>query len=503
MPDDDDKHARAFEEARRELEPKQARPSEGSKTTPASEGQSAKPASDGQASAPASLRVVPLPRERWRASDWLPTGEAVVKEFMRKWRDEFYYVDDEGVYYQWNGLMWRRDHCRMVPRLMGELCCTIAADKKKSVRTKLESANFIHGAASRIRDKVAGPLDRFDAAEVLNTTIASIPMNCAQWAPVPHRREDYCSKITAVAAVKGPCLMWLEFLRRITANDNDMIDYLQRVAGYCASPFTTEQAFFFFYGSGGNGKGTFLRVLKRLLGSYATTASLDLFLATKYEAHPEELAALRAMRLVIATETEAGRSWNEAKIKALTGGDSIRARFMRQNSFEYQPCFKIIVSGNHQPAIKNVDPAMRRRLQLVPFEVAIPTSEQDGTLEHRLLTQEGPQILAWVLDGFNEWRKHGLSAPDKVVSSSEEYFEDQDLMAQWIGECCDTGELDAFDYSMTLYNSWKIFAEKAGERAGRLKAFITDLRNRGYQHNHARNGNGFHGIRVKRDQMVD
>src|SRR5262249_33477541 len=202
------------------------------------------------------------------------------------------------------------------------------------------------------------------------------------------------------------------------------------------------------------------RVLKRLLGSYATTASLDLFLATRFEAHPEELAALRAMRLVIATETEAGRSWNEAKIKALTGGDPIRARFMRQNSFEYQPCFKITVSGNHQPAIKNVDPAMRRRLQLVPFEVAIPTCEQDGTLEHRLITQEGPQILAWVLDGFNEWRKHGLSPPDKVVSSSEEYFEDQDLMAQWIGECCDTGALDAFDYSMTLYNSWKAFAEK-------------------------------------------
>src|SRR5262249_38695494 len=144
------------------------------------------------------------------------------------------------------------------------------------------------------------------------------------------------------------------------------------------------------------------------------------------------------------TETEAGRSWNEAKIKALTGGDSVRARFMRQNSFEFDPQFKIIVSGNHQPAIKNVDPAMRRRLQLVPFEVQIPAAQQDGSLESRLITQEGPQILAWVLDGFNEWREHGLSPPDKVIASSEAYFEEQDLMAQWIGECCDLGP-DFFD----------------------------------------------------------
>src|SRR5262249_43261279 len=154
-----DKHARASEEAKR--------------AEPSAEAKRAKPAADGQA----SLRVVPLPRERWRASDWLPTGEAVVREFMHQHGKQFYYVDDDSVYYRWTEHVWERDHCRMVPRLMGELCCMIAADKKKSVRNKLESANFIHGAASRIRDKVAGPLDQFDAAEVLNTTTATIPMN--------------------------------------------------------------------------------------------------------------------------------------------------------------------------------------------------------------------------------------------------------------------------------------------------------------------------------------
>jgi len=479
MPDDDDKKKRAFEEARREFD-----------NDPEFE-------DDAEPARP-RLRIVDHVPEQaaWQETDWLPTGEAVVDEFVKLHGENFYFVDAEAAFYQWTGQVWARDERRMVNRLMAELCCEIGVTKKKSWRAKLEGAAFIDGAARHVRDRTAGPLEKFDAMDVFNSPLGEVPMNCAKWSIEPHKRESFCSRIAMVGPKAGPCPMWLRFLDQITADDHDLRDYLQRVAGYCASPFTTEQAFFFFFGSGGNGKGTFLRVLKKLLGSYATTASLDLFLATKFEAHPEELAALRAMRLVIATETEAGRSWNESKIKALTGGDPIRARFMRQNSFEYDPQFKIIVSGNHQPAIKNVDPAMRRRLQLVPFNVQIPASQQDGSLERRLITQEGPQILAWVFEGFNQWREHGLAPPDKVIASSEAYFEEQDLMAQWIGECCETAP-DFFDFTMTLFKSWKAFAEKAGEKYIRLRSFVTELKNRGYPHNHQMHGNGFGGIKVR------
>jgi putative DNA primase/helicase len=284
-------------------------------------------------------------------------------------------------------------------------------------------------------------------------------------------------------------------------SDADMRDYLQRCAGYWSSPFTIEQAFWFCYGSGGNGKGAFLRTIKRVLGTYAATASLDLFLATKFEPHPEELAALRGVRFLMATETEEGRRWNEAKIKAMTGGDSVRARFMRQNSFEYDPQFKIVVSGNAQPAVKTVDPAMRRRLQLVPFVVEITEAERsDGDFEPRLIRDEGGAILAWMLDGFEEWRKHRLSPPDKVITASAEYFEEQDTLAQWVEECCELCDAAVFTYTSVLFQSYAKFCQNANERPGTQNGFGRKLANKkldGVVLHHKNNGNGFFGLRLK------
>jgi putative DNA primase/helicase len=445
--------------------------------------------------------VVPFYSEPWLSSTWVLTHEAVVAEFKRLHGEGFIFLDELGEFYHWTGHVWERDRRRSVNRLMAELCRRIgAAQKKKTVRQKVEASSFITGCAGRVRDEVAQHVELFDRGEVLNIANATVKLNGVGWEARAQRRDDYCSKMAGVAAVPGPCPMWLAFLERITGGNAELVDYLQRVAGYCLTPFTTEQAFFFFYGSGGNGKGTFLRVLRGLLGDYATTASLDLFLASKFEQHPEELASLRGARLVVATETEAGRSWNESKIKALTGGDAVRARLMRQNSFEFDPQFKIVVSGNHQPVIKNTDPAMRRRLHLVPFEIEIPLSEQDGTLERRMLASEGPAIMAWALEGYNQWRQHGLSPPDQVVSATSEYFEEQDTLGQWVAECCDVREPDAFSLSAALFKSWCDWCTAAGERFGTQRTFTTRLKNARIAkviHDHARTGNGFHGIRLK------
>ena len=416
-----------------------------------------------------TLNVVQLHPDPWLAPTWLPTGEAVVDVFKQRRGGEFAYVDALGEMFHWTGQVWERDQCRTLEREIAALCRTIGASKKKTARAKLESAGFINGCVGRMRAEAAHTVELFDQAPVLNMSSAYVKMDGSTIGPpLPQRREDYCSKMCGVTAVAGPHPLWDAFLKQITADNQDKVDYLQRLAGYCASPYTSEQAFFFHFGEGGNGKGAFWRTIAFVLGDYTATASLDLFLATKFEQHPEELASLRGVRLVLATETEAGRSWNEAKIKALTGGDRVRARFMRQNSFEYDPQFKIVILGNEQPKIKDTGPALRRRLQLMLFDVMI---EPDDKLEHRMRAEEGPQILAWVLEGFDKWRQHGLAPPQEVVAATDEYFAEQDVIGQWLAECIDTSR--GWTPTAELFANWKTWAEANGETFVGTQAWLT------------------------------
>src|SRR5205823_6120201 len=147
---------------------------------------------------------------------------------------------------------------------------------------------------------------------------------------------------------------------------------------------TREHALFFVYGTGANGKSVFLSALRAIYGDYATSAPMATFLATRGERHPTDVAGLRGARLVAAQEVERGRHWAEAKIKALTGGDRVSARFMRQDFFEFAPQFKLVLAGNHKAVLRTVDEAIRRRINLIPITVTIPPAERDKDLSEKL-----------------------------------------------------------------------------------------------------------------------
>src|SRR6185369_288445 len=193
---------------------------------------------------------------------------------------------------------------------------------------------------------------------------------------LPHDPEQYITKITTDAS-SGECSRWLQFLAEITGDDIELQRFLQRIAGYSLTGSTREHALFFFYGPGGNGKGVFLNTLSAILADYAAVAPMEAFIATQGERHPTDLAGLRGARLVTSQETEEGRRWAESKIKALTGGDPITARFMRQDFFTYQPAFKLVVAGNHKPGLRGVDEAIRRRFHLVPFLARFANPDPD------------------------------------------------------------------------------------------------------------------------------
>ena len=179
------------------------------------------------------------------------------------------------------------------------------------------------------------------------------------------------TKITAVAP-GGECPLWLAFLPRSPPTTQNCKPSFSAFAGYCLTGITREHALAFGYGTGANGKGTFLNALTGIMGGYATVAPIETFTATPSDRHPTDLAMLRGARLVTAQETEEGRRWAESRIKALTGGDPITARFMRQDFFTFLPAFKLFIAGNHKPGLRAVDEAIRRRLNLIPFTVTIP-----------------------------------------------------------------------------------------------------------------------------------
>jgi putative DNA primase/helicase len=309
-----------------------------------------------------------------------------------------------------------------------------------------------------------------------------------------HRSDDYCTHMTAVAP-GGACPMWHAFLNRISAGDEALQQYLQRVCGYALTGLTREHALFFLWGTGGNGKGTFITTVAGILGG---TAPIETFTATFSDRHPTDLAGLRGARLVTATETEEGRRWAEAKIKTLTGGDQISARFMRQDFFDYLPQFKLMISGNHKPGLRSVDEAIRRRFNLLPFTVTIPKEERDQELGDKLKA-EWPGILQWMLDGCVCWQERGLAPPEAVTAATAAYLEQQDSIAAWLDECCDRNA-NAWERSQTLFASWKAWAERSGQFVGDIKTFRDRLDGRDgieFRKQPGTKRAGFQGVRLR------
>jgi putative DNA primase/helicase len=301
---------------------------------------------------------------------------------------------------------------------------------------------------------------------------------------------------TCVAASETPHPVWTAFLERV-APDPELRAFLQRFCGYCGTGVTTEHKFVFAYGTGANGKSTFINTIAAILGDYATIADVGTFIASNTERHPTDVAKLHGYRLVVVQETEKGRRWDETKIKTMTGGDKMTARFMRCDFFDFIPQFKLWIVGNHKPRLDNVDEAMRRRMLLVPFLVQIPVEERDPDLAEKLKA-EWPAILRWMIDACLEWQRTGLAPPKIVTQATEEYFADQDTTKQWLEDCTEDGGPYAFTAIGQLFASWKTWCDERNLRPGTGNALSDALVDRGFTRKRATGGiRGFCNLVLK------
>jgi putative DNA primase/helicase len=291
----------------------------------------------------------------------------------------------------------------------------------------------------------------------------------------PPDPDQLCTKSTAITPdFTGKAPLWLAFLEEATGGDTELQRYLQRLGGYALTGSTREQQYTFIHGTGGNGKGVFLNSLTGILGDYARTAPMDTFIASQNEKHATDLAMLQGARLVAASETQAGKAWDEAKLSSITGGDRITARFMRQDFFTYEPNFKLIFTGNHKPIIRNLNPAMRRRTHLVPFTVTPRVVDNELSAK---LKAEWPAILGWLVAGCLEWQKTGLMPPPVVLDATDDYFLESDPVSQWIDECCVVGGTELVPL-LALWDSWMEWANRRQEYKGKIQKLSQVLETR-------------------------
>ena len=431
--------------------------------------------------------------------------EALALQFAEIHANDLRYVDDWGKWLRWDGARWVFDKTRLTFNEARQLCRSASADcdnPRLAMALASKKTAYAVTALASCDPRIAATVEQWDRDPwTINTPGDVFDLRTGKRRP--HCPTDYMMKLTSVVPDSN-CLtpVWQAFLERVTGGDVGLVAFLQRMAGYALTGMTREHALFFHHGVGANGKSTFFNVLIGVLGDYHRTAPIEAFVATHNERHPTDLAGLHGARLVTAVETEEGRRWDETKIKALTGGDEISARFMRQDFFEFTPRFKLLIAGNHKPSLRSVDEAMRRRLHLVPWNVVIPPTERDKDLGEKLRA-EWPGILAWMIAGCMRWQQIGLAPPAVVASATNAYLEDEDAFAAWIDEYC-ICDRQAWEKTTTLYAGWKAWCDRNGEFAGTVRRFSQTLQQRGtayhttYERDRQR-GRGFRGLRLVGD----
>jgi len=266
--------------------------------------------------------------------------------------------------------------------------------------------------------------------------------------------RDLITKLSPVTSLSKTTRHFQSFLESVTNGDVSLMNYLQRIAGYCLSGHTSQQEFYVFYGPTASGKSRFLEALKYAWGDYSATLDINsLALRKRSGSSPSpDIARLRGKRLVISSENNYSYRMDPAFIKLLTGEDTIVARHMYGDLFDFKPQFKLLIATNELPIIPEEDEALWRRIRCIPFSNSIPESERDFSLGKKL-QGETPAIISWALEGHQQWKQEGLTEPDCVKEATLNYRMAMDVVDPWIDECCEVGP-EKVCYMSDLYRSF-------------------------------------------------
>jgi len=345
------------------------------------------------------------------------TEDKIALDFAENHGAQFRFDHDQADWFNWTGDHWQQDAVGTAIERLRKATRMASDAAAPSVLRRVRSRRFISGAEALAKSdpRLAVQSGVWDQDPfLLGCPGGTIDLKTGEICTA-QQSDMITQQVVVKPSDQACCSLWLNFLIETTGGDLDMIRFLQQIAGYCLTDSTNEHALFFLYGPGGNGKSVFLNTLTGIVADYAKTATMSAFTASKHERHTTELAMLRGARLVTASESEQGQAWAESRIKALTGGDPITARLMRQDNFTYLPKFKLLIAGNHKPQLVNVDDAAKRRFIILPF--THKPANPDPDLEEKLKA-EWPSILRWMIAGALDWQQNGLMRPEAVISET-------------------------------------------------------------------------------------
>jgi len=384
--------------------------------------------------------------------------------FAQRMREAVRFCVGEGRWYLWDGARWAPDELnralnltRVVIEDLYVEAGRLEGDRREHVENWAKTSQALARRRAMLDSAAAEPgiaikpdhLDSDPWLLVLRNGTLDLRTGLLR----DSLPDDLNTRLADVAFDAGAtCPLWEKHVEFVTRGDANLAAWLRRAVGYTLTGQTGEQKLFFLWGTGDNGKSTFLDIVKTLMGTYATTGDENLLTGTG--GHPTQLADLRGARLVVCDETDRDKKLAEQRIKMMTGRE-IKARFMRQDFFRYTPQFKLWISGNHKPEIRGNDEGIWRRLQLVPFTAALTADTKILDYED-VLASELPGILNWAVTGLRDWRTLGqLGGVEAVALATREYRAEEDTIGSWLADCVELGAVDSYCESARLYGSYR------------------------------------------------
>lgn len=395
------------------------------------------------------------------------------------------FCPESGKWLSWQGKSWEwahgknggivREYSKRIARSLSDADKDAMRHRRYSL-SAMGTTNMLTQAATdpriaiRINDLDNRPFE-------LNTPDGIVDLRTGQL--MAHNPDNLHTRMTLVGpdfdADKGE---WQKFLATTFAGHEDIVPYIQRLAGYSASGVVGEHLLPFAFGSGRNGKGVFLETIRETLGDYGLGTPNSFLMAHQYAQHETEIARLSGARMVICSEVNIEDRFDEAKVKQLTGGDVLTARFMRKDHFTFKPTHKLWLMGNDQPAVSNGGPAFWERLRIIPFANTVARADRIVDLQEKLVTEHGPAVLAWVITGaLGYFSMGGLQEPKSITSATEDYAGSQDSVTQWFEQCCQLSSAHVKQDKSIVKHSYEQWCKREGLTPVNKTRFGNELKN--------------------------
>lgn len=427
-------------------------------------------------------------------------------------RYHFRFVPEWKKWITWNGYHWavdRENRVRVTARDMARLVFSLAdkivdSDIRKAYLSNARKCESDKGIKSLLG--LAEPLLTVSAAaldanpRLLNCRNGTLDLATGELRP--HNSADFITRMANLYYdPAATCPQWLAFLEVIMGGNLALIAYLQRALGYSLTGLTSEQCLFLLHGTGANGKSTLIEVVRGIIGEYGRQTEFSTFIERKNPSVRNDIARLQGARFVAASEVGESKWLDEALVKQVTGGDTISARYLYGEYFEFVPMFKIWLAANHKPQIRGTDNGIWRRIHLIPFNVTIPPEQRDKNLVAKLMT-EASGILLWMANGCREWYRAGLQMPAEVEGATKDYRDEEDTVAQFIADHCIV-EPNAFVGVTPMFAEYIKWCDSTSQRPLSAREFGDRLTQRSFQKKKTKSHRQWVGIGLRANEVTE